>query len=155
MAGLPHFLGVDKSSVRAVVQGDGTAMRIKAADFDAECQNGGATLRNVMLRFAHSMMTQISQSAVCYRYHPIENRLARWLLMTADRMETNEYQITQDFLSNMLGVRREAVNRAAGVLKNKGLISYSRGNILILDPTGLESSACDCYEILQKMKGSR
>ena len=148
MVGMSLFLGVKQSRIRAIVQGTGTAMRMKAAAFEKECGKGG-TLNRVMLRFAHSMLVQISQSAVCYRFHPIEKRLARWLLMTGDRMESNEYQITQDFLSHMLGVRREAVTRAAGSLQKRGLISYSRGHILILDRPGLEAAACQCYSIIR------
>ena len=148
MAGLSIFLGVKQSRVRAIVQGNGTATRITATAFEKEFANGG-DLSRIMLRFAHSMLVQISQSAVCYRFHPIEKRLARWLLMTGDRMETNEYQITQDFLSNMLGVRREAVTRAAGSLQKRDLISYSRGHILIIDRPGLDAAACKCYSIIR------
>lgn len=148
MAGLPLFMGVKSSPVRAIVQGNGTALRMKAADFVKECKNGGS-LNGLMLRFAHTMLVQISQSAVCYRFHVIEQRLARWLLMTGDRMESNEYQITQEFLSHMLGVRREAVNKAAGVLQKKDLISFSRRNIVIIDRSGLESTACKCYSIIR------
>src|SRR5437899_5205363 len=146
MVGLPLFMGVRTSRNKAIVQGKGVAMRIKAADFERECARGGA-LPRILLRFAHSMLVQISQSAVCYRFHLIEKRLARWLLMTSDRMESLEFRVTQDFLSNMLGVRREAVNRAAGSLQKKYLISYSRGNITILDRPGLDAAACKCYTI--------
>ena len=148
MAGLPLFLGVKESRVQAIVQGKGTAMRMKAADFEKECRNGGG-LPRLLLRFCHSMTVQISQSAVCFRFHVIEMRLARWLLMTSDRMETNEFQMTQDFLSNMLGVRREAVNRAAISLQRKGIIAYSRSNIIINDRPGLEACSCKCYTILR------
>jgi len=148
MAGLPLFLGVRQSRVRAVVQGHGSAMRMKAADFERECDNGGSMPR-ILRRFAHSMIVQVSQSAVCFRFHVIEMRLARWLLMTSDRMESNEFRMTQDFLSNMLGVRREAVNRAAMSLQRKALISYSRSNILIIDRIGLEATACTCYSVLR------
>jgi CRP-like cAMP-binding protein len=148
MAGLSLFMGVKQSHVKAVVQGKGTAMRMNAADFERACSNGGS-LSPVLLRFAHSMIVQISQSAVCFRFHIIEMRLARWLLMTSDRMETNEFRMTQEFLSNMLGVRREAVNRAATSLQRKELISYSRSNILIIDRSGLEAAACKCYSIIR------
>jgi CRP-like cAMP-binding protein len=153
MAGLPLFMGVKSSPVRAIVQGNGIAMRMKATDFVKECKNGGA-LSSLMLRFAHSMLVQISQSAVCYRFHRIEQRLARWLLMTGDRMESNEYQITQEFLSHMLGVRREAVNKAAGLLQKKDLISFSRRNIVIIDRPGLEAAACKCYFIIREEEKS-
>lgn len=147
MACLSLFCGAKTTRARAIVQGKGTAMRMKAADFENECRKGGA-LPGVMLRFAHYMLVQVSQTAVCYRFHKIEGRLARWLLMTGDRMENNEFPITQGFMSNMLGVSREAVSKAAGSLQKKDLISYSRGNILIIDRPGLESAACKCYGIL-------
>lgn len=148
MVGLSLFLGVKKSRVRAIVQGSGTAMRMKAADFEKECRKGG-NLTRILLRFVHSMLVQISQSAVCYRFHPIEKRLARWLMMTSDRMETNEFQMTQGFLSTMVGVRREAVTNSAGSLRKKDLISYSRGRIFITDRPGLEAAACKCYTIIK------
>ena len=148
VAGLAIFLGVKTSNHRAIVQGAGSAMRMKAADFLAECRNGG-TLPRLLLRFTHSLLTQISQSAACYRFHSIEARLARWLLMTSDRMETSEFQITQEFLSNMLGVRREAVNKSAARLQQQQLIRYGRGNISIIDRTSLEAAACQCYVIIK------
>jgi CRP-like cAMP-binding protein len=148
IVGLALFLGVRTSNHRAIVQGAGFAMRMKAADFLTECQHGGM-LPQFLLRFTHSLLTQVSQSAACYRFHPIEARLARWLLMTSDRMETNEFQITQEFLSNMLGVRREAVNKSAARLQQKQLISYSRGNISIINRASLEAAACQCYAIIK------
>jgi CRP-like cAMP-binding protein len=148
MAGLPLFLGVKRTLSKAIVQGPGTAMRMSADDFVRECNNGGA-LPTALKRFTHSMIVQISQSAVCFRFHVIEMRLARWLLMTSDRTESNEFAMTQEFLSHMLGVRREAVNRAAMSLQRKMLIAYSRNNILIIDRQGLESTACKCYSIIR------
>lgn len=147
MSGLALFLGVKTSNNRAIVQGKGFAMRMKAADFLA-CGNGGS-LPHILRRYTHSLLTQISQSAVCYRFHPIEARLARWLLMTSDRMNTNEFQITQEFLSNMLGVRREAVNKSAVILQRRQLISYSRGNVSIINRAGLEAASCKCYGIIK------
>jgi CRP-like cAMP-binding protein len=146
--GLPVFLGVKTSLNRAIVQGAGLAMRMKEADFLAGCQNGGS-LPRLLQRFTHSLLAQVSQSAVCYRFHLIEARLARWLLMTSDRMETNEFQITQEFLSNMLGVRREAVNKSAVILQHEQLISYSRGNMSINNRAGLEKASCQCYGIIK------
>jgi CRP-like cAMP-binding protein len=148
MAGLPVFLGVATSNNRAVVQGEGWAMRISAADFLAECRHDGA-LPRILQRFAHSLLTQVSQSAVCYRYHLIEARLARWLLMTADRMAADEFQITQEFLSNMLGVRREAVNKSAVMLQQQQLISYSRGHLAIINRAGLVAVSCHCYAVIR------
>lgn len=148
MAGLPLFLGMQTSYSRAIVQGRGTALRMGAEQFVTECAKG-IGLSKVLMRYAHSMLVQISQSAVCYRFHLIEQRMARWLLMTSDRMETNEFQMTQNFLSNMLGVRREAVNKAAGTLQKQNFISYKHGRILILDRFGLEAASCKCYEIIR------
>ncbi len=150
MAGVSAFLGAPLSPSRALIQGAGDAFRIKTADLD---RYGGALNRHLLL-YAHYLMVQISQSAACYRFHPIEQRLARWLLMTGDRMESNEYSITQDFLSNMLGVRREGVNRAAGVLQKKNLISFSRRNIVTIDRSGLEGTACECYEKIREEEKS-
>ena len=124
--GIPVFLGVKTSNNRALVQGAGVALAMKTENFLAECSNGGALTR-VLQRYTHSLLTQISQSAACNRFHSIEARPARWLLMTADRMMSDEFQITQDFLSNMLGVRREGVSKAAANIQNNELISYSRG----------------------------
>lgn len=149
VVGLPVFLSVKTSNNHALVQGAGMAMRMKTADFLAGCNNGGS-LPRILQRYTHSMMTQISQSAVCNRFHSIESRLARWLLMTSDRMASNEFQITQDFLSNMLGVRREAVTLSAKNQQQKGLISYSRGKVSILNRAGLEAAACRCYFIIKK-----
>ncbi len=148
IVGLPVFLGVKISNNEAIVQGEGSAKRMKAEDFLIECGNGG-TLPRILNRFTHSLLTQISQSAVCYRFHLIEARLARWLLMTSDRMETGEFPITQEFLSNMLGVRREAVNKSAVILQQENLITYSRGNITITNRRGLEMKACQCYAIIK------
>jgi CRP-like cAMP-binding protein len=149
MVGLPLFLGVEASDNRAVVQGAGSALKMKAEDFLTECRSGGALPRLLQL-FTHSLFTQISQSAVCNRFHSVDARLARWLLMTSDRMERDEFQITQEFLSNMLGVRREAVNKSAVKLQHQKIINYSRGHLSILDRTVLESLSCRCYRIIKQ-----
>jgi CRP-like cAMP-binding protein len=148
MVGLPAFMGVKTSGNRAVVQGAGAAMRMRANAFRNECENGGSFPR-LLRRYTHSRMTQIAQGAACNRFHPIDARLARWLLMTRDRMGSDEFRLTQEFLSNMLGVRREGVNKAAGALQQQNLISYSRGNLLILDRVGLKAVACHCYGIIK------
>ena len=152
MIGLPVFLGVKTSNNQAFVQGVGASMRIETKDFLTECDNG-SSLSRILQRYAHSLMTQISQLAVCNRFHPIEARLARWLLMTGDRMNANEFQITQDFLSHMLGVRREAVTLSAKKLQQNGLINYNRGKITILKRVDLEAVACRCYFIIKKEYG--
>ncbi len=122
---------------------------MKTVDFLAECKNGGA-LPRLLQRYTHSLLTQISQSAACNRFHPIEARLARWLLMTSDQMESDEFQITQKFLSSMLGVRREGVSKSATKLQQNGLITYSRGKISILNRADLEAAACHCYFIVKE-----
>ncbi|HXI24715.1 MAG TPA: Crp/Fnr family transcriptional regulator [Pyrinomonadaceae bacterium] len=149
MVGLPAFMGVRTSGNRAVVQGAGEAMKMKSTAFRNECENGSSFPR-LLLRYTHSRLTQIAQGAACNRFHPIDARLARWLLMTSDRMGTDEFRLTQEFLSNMLGVRREGVNKAAGELQEHNLISYSRGNLLILDRVRLKAIACHCYGIIKK-----
>lgn len=149
MVGLPAFMGVKTSGNRAVVQGAGEALRMKASAFRRECENGGSFPR-LLRRYTHSRLTQIAQGAACNRFHPIDARLARWLLMTRDRMGTDEFRLTQEFLSNMLGVRREGVNKAAGALQQKHLISYTRGNLLILDRAGLKAIACHCYGLIKQ-----
>jgi CRP-like cAMP-binding protein len=149
MVGLAIFMGVKESQNRAVVQGAGSAMKMKAKAFSRECNNGGA-LPGLLQRYTHSMLTQITQSAVCNQFHSVEARLARWLLMTHDRMQADEFQLTQEFLSNMLAVRRECVNKAAGRLQKRKLIRYSRGRLTVLDRAGLEATSCGCYEIIKK-----
>ena len=129
------------------MQGDGIAHRIKTADFLDECR-ASPELTRMLLNFTRSLMLQISQCAVCFRFHQIEERLARWLLMSADRMDSNEFHMTQQTLSHMLGVRREGVTKAASHLQKLGIIQYSRGNIHILDRPQLEAAACACYAIL-------
>ena len=148
MAGLSVFMGVGVSRYQAVVQGGGTAMRMKAAALHKASERPGA-LRRLLHRYTHSLMTQISQSAACNRFHVVEARLARWLLMTRDRVGTDEFRLTQEFMSHMLGVRREGVSNAAGVLQRNKLINYSRGHIRILDGAGLEAVSCRCYGIIK------
>lgn len=149
LAGVSVFLGARTSPNRALVQGSGSALTMSARNFNAACKSS-ERLSTAVRRYIHSLLTQISQSAVCNRYHLIENRLSRWLLMTHDRIRSSEFQITQDFLSNMLGVRREAVNIAARDLQRLGLISYRRGHLTVIDRLGLEAAACPCYEILRQ-----
>lgn len=149
MVGMSVFLGVPTSSNRAIVQGLGSALRMNASDFTKHAAANSGVQRSV-LRYMHSLFTQISQSAACNRFHRIDERLARWLLMTQDRMRSSEFRITQEFLSNMLGVRREGVNKAAGILQNAQLVSYSRGNVKINDRSGLERAACSCYQIIRE-----
>ncbi|MGI8788072.1 MAG: Crp/Fnr family transcriptional regulator [Pyrinomonadaceae bacterium] len=153
MIGLPVFAGYKASNNRAVVQGEGSAMKMSAANFLKECKLGGA-LSSLLQRYTYFLLMQISQSAACNLYHRIEPRLARWLMMTRDRMHADEFKITQEFLSHMLGVRREAVSKAAANLQQQHLISYSRGNLSILNRAGLEKAACQCYQILKAEAGN-
>ena len=147
MVGLPVFLGTRTSINRTVVQGAGFALKMESDRFLSACESS-PELQRVLHRFAYALMTQISQSAACNRFHPIDARLARWLMMTHDRMRSADFQITQEFLSNMLGVRREAVNKAATGFQEKELIRYSRGKLKILDADALEKIACSCYKVI-------
>jgi len=144
MIGARLALGATTSSVRALVQGTGTAMRMKSARFLTEFRRLPA-LQHVLFQFTDTLMIQISQTAACNRFHLVEARLARWLLMTAERMASNEFHLTHEFLADMLGVRREGVTVAAIALQQRNLISYRRGNITILDSAGLETASCSCY----------
>jgi CRP-like cAMP-binding protein len=149
MAGISVFMGVGTSRHRALVQGGGTAMRMMATALRTECDHL-SPLHRLLHRYSHSLLTQVSQSAACNRFHLVDARLARWLLMTRDRMNSDEFRLTQDFMSNMLGVRREGVNKAAGALQHDKLISYSRGHVLILDREGLEAVSCECYRLVRE-----
>jgi CRP-like cAMP-binding protein len=148
MAGLSVFMGVRSSSTRALVQGSGTAMRMTSAAVRTEANRLGS-LHRLLHRYSHSLLTQVSQSAACNRFHLVNARLARWLLMTKDRLGVEEFPLTQEFLSSMLGVRREGVSRAAGTLQAAKLIRYSRGMITLLDRRGLEAKSCECYAIIK------
>ncbi len=151
MVGVPLALEVSVSPVRALVQGAGTAMRIDALRFIEELRNSHA-LQRELHAYTYKLMTQITQTAACNRFHVIAARLARWLLMTQDRVQSGSFRLTQDFLAQMLGVRRVGVTKAARTLQQSKLISYSRGNITILDRKGLEGAACSCYEIVKDMR---
>jgi len=148
MVGLSVFMGVNTSLHHAVVQGIGSAMKIKVTAFRKQCNNGGG-LPRILQRYSHSMLTQITQCAVCNQFHSLDARLARWLLMTHDRMGQDEFQLTHEFLSNMLGVRREGVSLAASDLQKRKLIRYSRGKLKVLDRAGLEATSCGCYEFIR------
>jgi CRP-like cAMP-binding protein len=148
MVGISVLLGVKTSPNRALVQGEGSAMRMKAATLRKEV-NGDGFLQKLLHRHTHALMTQIAQSAACNRFHQVEARLARWLLMMHDRIGQDEFRLTQQFLSDMLGVRREGVTYAARSLQSNRLITYSRGHITILNRAGLEAAACKCYSIIK------
>jgi CRP-like cAMP-binding protein len=148
MAGLAVFMGAGSSSTRALVQGSGTAMRMSSAAVRMEANRLGS-LHRLLHRYSHSLLAQVSQSSVCNRFHLVDARLARWLLMTTDRLGVEEFPLTQEFLSNMLGVRREGVSKAAGALQAAKLIRYSRGTINLLNRPGLEAKSCECYAIIK------
>ena len=153
MVGLGTFLGVPSSMNFAVVQGAGSAMKMKATALRKECDNGGG-LPRILQRYAHSVLTQVTQAAVCNQFHSIDARLARWLLMTHDRIGDDEFELTQEFLSHMLGVRREGVSKAASDLQKRKLITYSRGRLRVLDRLGLQAGSCGCYQIIQNESNS-
>ncbi len=150
MLGTSLVLDIAISPVRALVQGTGTAMRMKAASFLKHLRQSQA-LRRELQHYTYALMGQITQSAACNRFHVVEARLARWLLMTHDRMQTSPFELTQEFLSHMLGVQRVGVTTAAGALQKKKLISYSRGQITILNRKGLEAASCSCYALVKDM----
>jgi CRP-like cAMP-binding protein len=151
MVGMPMVLGIGESAVRALVQGGGTAMRMPASRFRVEF-NKNIPLQRALFRYTHLLMAQVSQTAACNRFHEAEGRLARWLLMTADRLHADEFLLTHEFLAHMLGVRRVGVTKAAEGLRRKKLIVYSRGHITILDRKNLEQTACVCYRIVKKLQ---
>jgi len=148
MAGMPFILGMGVSGVRALAQGGGDALRMASAPFRIEFDRN-APLQDALHRYTYALMAQISQTAACNRFHDAEARLARWLLMTRDRVRSDEFLLTHQFLAHMLGLRREGVSEAASALKHRGLIAYSRGEIQILDVRGLKASACSCYQIVK------
>jgi CRP-like cAMP-binding protein len=148
MVGLPVFLGVPTTPHRAVPQIPGTALRMSAEDLRASVINGGGLHRQIQ-RYVQAMIVQLSQNVACNQLHTTEERAARWLLMTADRVDSATFPLTQEFLAQMLGVRRGTVSLTAGLLQSAGLISYRRGVITIEDRDGLVDAACDCYRILK------
>jgi CRP-like cAMP-binding protein len=149
LVGIPVLLGADSTPNQALVQGEGEALRMSSNDVRTEFRNGGK-LRDLTLRYTHTLFTQVAQTAACNRLHTIEQRLARWLLLTQDRVESPEFVLTQDFLSRMLGVRRAGVSVAATTLKQGGLIDYRRGTMMIVDRKGLENYSCECYAIVRE-----
>jgi len=144
VVGVALFLGGETAPTRATVVVAGEALKLKARTLREEFATGGP-LQAQLLRYTQSLITQISYSAVCNRLHAVEQRLSRWLLMCHDRVERDDLQMTQEFISNVLGGRRETVTVAAGRLQDAGLIRYSRGHITIVDRKGLEGCACECY----------
>jgi CRP-like cAMP-binding protein len=144
MVGIPVFLGSGTSPHRVIAQVPGEALRMGADEFEDELARGG-TLSDVLKRYNQALLNQMAYSVACNRLHSIEERMCRWLLMTHDRVGTDQFPLTQEFLALMLGVRRPSVTVAAGVLQRAGLIAYGRGRVLVLDRPGLEAASCECY----------
>jgi CRP-like cAMP-binding protein len=149
MVGLPLVLGDDRAPTSVYVQVPGAGLRMTASLFTRELARS-PSMRVVMLRYAHAVFNQVAQSAACNQFHTIQQRCCRWLLMTHDRMPSDEFLLTQEFLAMMLGVQRTGVTAAAGALQRAGLIRYRRGNVTIIDRRGLLDRACECYAISKK-----
>jgi CRP-like cAMP-binding protein len=147
VSGIPVALGVSVSGVRAIVQGAGTALRIASTPFRIEFDRSVA-LQQALFRYTYALMAQISQTAACNRFHEADARLARWLLMTRERLGSDDFALTHEFLAHMLGLRREGVTEAASALKRRKLIVYHRGQIQILNVKGLKAAACTCYQLI-------
>ncbi len=149
VVGVSLFMGGQTTSSSAVVQAAGHAYRLDSRALLQEFNRAGL-MQRLLLRYTQALMTLTMQSAACNRHHSIEQQLCRWLLLTLDRLPTNELVMTQQLVANMLGVRREGITEAAGNLQRAGLISYRRGHIAVLDRTGLEGRACECYAVVKK-----
>jgi len=149
MVGIALFMGGGTTPSRALVQSAGQAFQLKGNELKKEFERHSG-LQHLLLRYTQALITQMSQTAVCNRHHSVEQQLCRWLLLSLDRLATNELTMTQELIANMLGVRREGVTEAAGKLQALGLINYSRGHIAILDQAGLEARVCECYAVVKK-----
>jgi len=149
MVGISLFMGGESTPSRAVVQSAGHAYRLSASVLKKEFDSGGE-LQHLLLRFTQALITQMAQTAVCNRHHSVEQQLCRWLLLSIDRLPSDQLVMTQELIANMLGVRREGVTEAAGVLQHAGLIQYSRGHITLLDRPGLERRVCECYAVVKR-----
>ena len=147
--GVSLFMGGETTPSRAVVQTGGHGYRLKAHILMEEFNRAGPVLR-LLLRYTQALMTHMAQTAVCNRHHSVEQQLCRWLLLTLDRLPSNELTMTQELIANMLGVRREGVTEAAGKLQGHGYISYRRGHITVINRAGLEDGVCECYAVVKK-----
>jgi len=147
--GVALFMGGETMPNRAVVQSAGHAYRLKGQLLKQEFNRSGE-LQHLLLRYTQALLTQMAQTAVCNRHHSLDQQLCRWLLLSLDRLPSNELVMTQELIANMLGVRREGVTEAAGNLQKAGLIAYRRGRITVLDRAGLEARACECYAVVKK-----
>lgn len=149
MLGISLFMGGESTPSWATVQTAGYGYRMKAALLLQEFNQGGPVQR-LLLRYTQALITQISQTAVCNRHHTIEQQLCRWLLLTLDRLNSEELVMTQELIASMLGVRREGITEAAGKLQQAGIIRYRRGHITVLDQIGLKTHVCECYDVVKK-----
>ena len=148
VVGVALFMGGETTPNRAVVQSGGNAYRLKSQILKEEFSQSGP-LQHLFLRYTQSLLTQMAQTAVCNRHHTVEQQLCRWLLMSLDRLPSNKLTMTQELISNMLGVRREGVTESAGKLQSQGVIQYSRGLITVLDRPKLENICCECYRVVK------
>ena len=148
VVGIALFMGGETTPRRAVVQSAGKGYRLRKADIREEFARSGVVLQ-LLLRYTLALMTQMAQTAVCNRHHALDQQLCRWLLLSLDRLSSNELVMTQELIANMLGVRREGVTEAALKLQKLGLIRYVRGRITVLDRTGLEARTCECYAVVK------
>ncbi len=146
--GISLFMGGDTTPSRAVVQSAGHGYRLKAELMKGEFGRFGSTM-HLLLRYTQALITQMAQTAVCNRHHSVDQQLCRWLLLSLDRLASNELTMTQELIANMLGVRREGVTEAAGKLQDAGLIQYTRGRIKVLDRGGIEARSCECYQVVK------
>jgi CRP-like cAMP-binding protein len=149
LVGVALFMGGETTPSRAVVQSEGWAYRLKGQFLKEEFTRGGE-MQHLLLRYTQALLTQMAQTAVCNRHHSIDQQLSRWLLLSIDRLESDELKMTQELIANMLGVRREGVTEAAGNLQKAGLIRYSRGHIKVTDRPGLEARCCECYGVVKR-----
>ena len=149
LVGISLFMGGNSTPSRAVVQSAGAGYRLKAALMKDEFDRAGPVM-HLLLRYTQALITQMAQTAVCNRHHSLDQQLCRWLLLSLDRLKSNELAMTQELIANMLGVRREGVTEAALKLQAAGLIRYARGRITVLDRPGLEMRTCECYAVVKR-----
>ena len=149
MVGTPVLLGTDRFPVEVIAQVPGDALRMRVDVFKKQVPPG-SPLHNLLLRYTQALMNLLAQSVACNRLHSVEERCCRWLLLTCDRVESDEFPLTQEFLAQMLGVRRASVSVVAAILQKAGLIRYHRGRMKLLDRQGLEAGSCECYQIIKK-----
>ena len=149
VVGVSLFMGGESTPSRAVVQSAGEAYRLPGRLLKSEFERGGP-LQHLLLRYTQALLTQMAQTAVCNRHHTLDQQFCRWLLLSVDRLPSDELIMTQELIANMLGVRREGVTEAAGNVQKAGLIKYQRGHITVLDRPGLEARVCECYAVVKK-----